>query len=409
VTQSVQNGHTTSYVYNIAARTRTVTYPGGKVITESTDPRSRIAQIDDAGSPPPIVQYTYDLADRVTVRSYPRNGTSSDYTYDTDNRIVALTNAFGATPFANLMYAYDNEGNKKYEQKLQDTTHSEAYLYDAAYRLINYAVGTLVGSSVPAPSTQTSYSLDPVGNWNSKTTNSVTQTRSYNADDELIKINSTNLTYSSDGNPLNDGTYAYTYDEENRLTKITRLSDSAIVGQYLYDAFSRRVQKVADPNGTSVTTRYFYDGTRVIEEQDGLGNTLATYVYGRRIDEVIVMVRAGLTYYYHQNALGSVIAITNSVGSPVERYSYDAYGLATVTNGAFTAVPPNAWGTPHSAIGNPWMFTSRRLDEEAGLYFYGLRYYDPLKGRYLQRAPVPYATGQNLYEYAKDNPLFWLN
>jgi RHS repeat-associated protein len=406
VASSVQNGHTTSYVYHIPGpSTRTVTYPGGRVITESLDARTRVAQIDDVISPPPIVVYTYDFGDRVVSRAYPRNGTSAAYTYDAADRILALNSAMGATPIADFTYSYDNEGNKKYEQKSQDTTHSEAYLYDTTYRLINYAVGTLVGSSVPSPSTQTSYSLDPVGNWNSKTTNLVTQTRTHNVVDELIKINSTNLTYSADGNPLNDGTYTYTYDEENRLTKITRISDSAVVGQYLYDALSRRVQKIADPNGTPVTTQYFYDDARVIEEQDGLGNTLATYVYGNYVDEVLTMDRGGSTYYYHPDALGSVVAITNSSGGPVERYAYDAYGLATVTNGTFTAVPPNGWGTPHSAIGNPWMFTSRQLDEEAGLYFYRARYYDPLKGRFLQRDPVRYADGQSLYEYVKDNPL----
>src|SRR4029077_11645533 len=142
------------------------------------------------------------------------------------------------------------------------------------------------------------------------------------------------------------------------------------VGQYQYDALGRRVQKSASPSGSAATTRYYYDDARIIEEQDGFGAVRATYVYGDYIDEVLTMTRAGQTYYYHQNALWSPGAVTDSTGMAVERYAYDAYATPAVTTGSGTAVPPNVWGTPHSAIGNPYLFTGRELDEETGLYYY---------------------------------------
>ncbi len=40
-------------------------------------------------------------------------------------------------------YAYDNEGNKFYEQETHETGRSEAYTYDSVYRLVDYQVGTL--------------------------------------------------------------------------------------------------------------------------------------------------------------------------------------------------------------------------------------------------------------------------
>jgi RHS repeat-associated protein len=402
--QTVQNGHTTNYSYNIPGRTRTVTYPGGRVTTDHTDARTRLDHIDDAGSPPPIVQYTYDLGDRVTNRAY-RNGTSAAFSYNADNWVLNLQHSHGITPIAGFSYAYDNEGNKQFENKLQDTTHSEAYQYDNTYRLINYAVGTLVGSTVAVPSTQTSYNLDPVGNWNSKTTNAITQTRVHDVVNELTKIDATHLTYDLNGNLQNDAAYIYAYDEENRLTRVTRIADSALVGQYQYDALGRRVQKIANPAGTSATTVYFYDDSGIIEEQNSLGITQATYVYGNYVDEVLTMDRGGQTYYYHQNALWSVEAITDNTATSVERYSYDAYGFVTTTNGTGMPIPPNAWGAPHSAIGNPWTFTGRQLDEEGGLYFYRARYYDPVKGRFIQRDPLLYIDRVNLYEYAHSNPI----
>jgi RHS repeat-associated protein len=406
VTNTVQNGHAIAYTYNIPGRIRTLTYPGSRVINEHTDPRARLDHIDDAASPPPIVQYNYDLANRAAARTY-RNGTTTAYSYNTNDWVVNLQHSHGATPIAGFAYAYDNEGNKQFEQKLQDTTHSEAYQYDNVNRLINYKVGTLVGSTVPVPSTQTAYNLDPVGNWNSKTTNAVVQNRTHNAVNELTQIDAAILTYDADGNLQTDPAFSYAYDEENRLTKVTRTSDSAVVGQYQYDALSRRVQKIADPAGPPVTTVYFYDDARVIEEQSTLGVTQATYVYGNYVDETLTMDRGGQTYYYHQNALWSVEAVTDSAANPVERYSYDAYGLVTVTTGAGAPVPPNAWGTPHSAIANPWLFTSRQLDEETGLYYYRARYYDANKGRFLQRNPRGYVDGMNLYEYAGSRPTYY--
>jgi RHS repeat-associated protein len=406
VLTSGQGGETVSYGYHIPTpTTRTVTYPGGSAITESLDVRGRLSRIDDA-STPSIVTYSYDAANRVLTRNY-RNGTSAAYTYNNDDWVTTLQHG----SIAGFTYAYDNEGNKQFEQKLQDTNHSEAYQYDKTYRLIDYKVGTLVGSTVPVPSTETQYSLDPVDNWLKKvtvSTTTTTETRTHNAVNEITAINGASLSYDNDGNLTADSLYTYTYDEENRLTSVTRQSDSRVVGQYQYDALSRRVQKAANaatPPSPS-TTCYFYDDMRVIEEQNCAGATQATYVYGNYVDEVLTMDRLGTTYYYHQNALWSVEAVTNSAGTPVERYRYDAYGAVTVLDGSFNPVSPNAWGTPHSAIGSPWMFTGRQLDEEAGLYDYRARDLDTGKGRFLQRDPVEYEDGMNLYAYVRDMPTF---
>lgn len=408
VTQTVQNGQTVRYSYDIPGRTRVVTYPGGRVITEHTDARVRLDHSDDGASLPPIVQYAYDLGNRVTTRRY-RNGTLTTYTYNADDWIVSLEHSFGSTRVAGFGYAYDNEGNKQFEQKRHDTTHSEGYQYDSTDRLITYQVGTLVGSTVPVPSTQTSYNLDPVGNWNSKTTNAVTQNRVHDAVNELIQIDATNVTYDADGNLQNDATYTYAYDEENRLTNVTRNSDSAGVGQYQYDALGRRVQKIANPAGVPATTFYLYDDARIIEEQDSLNVTQATYVYGNYIDEVLTMDRSGHPYYYHQNALWSVEAITNNIAVPVERYAYDAYGSVTVADGTGNPLPANAWGTSHSVIANPWFFTGRQIDEETGIYFYRNRYYNAALGRFISRDPIGYAAGINLYEYVGDSPTYWMD
>ena len=93
--------------------------------------------------------------------------------------------------------------------------------------------------------------------------------------------------------------------------------------------------------------------------------------------------------------------------TPVDVVHAIAFPYAALIENALGApLPPNAWGTPHSAIANPSMFTGRDLDEEAGLYFYRARYYDTEKGRFLQRDPLGYFAGMNLYEYAGSEPMY---
>jgi RHS repeat-associated protein len=403
IVQTTQNGRIISYSYDIPGRTRSVTYPGGRSITEQYDLRTRLGEVDDTLSPPPIAQYTYDLGNRVVSRA-DRNGSLTAYTYNANNWVTSLEHSFGGTRIAGFGYDYDGEQNKKFEEKRHDTTHSEAYQYDTTNRLIKYLVGTLVGSTVPAPSTQTTYSLDPVGNWTSKTTDAVTQNRVHDSLNELTQLDAQPIAYDFNGNMKNDGAFVYAYDEENRIISATRVSDSAVVGQYQYDALGRRVERSINPVGSPVTVDYFYDGVRLIEEQTGGAATVANYVYGNFIDEILQMQRGGQFFYYHHNELGTVSAITDSSGAAVERYTYDAYGAPNIFTGAGAPVPPNAWGTPHSAIGNPSMFTGRELDEETGLYYFRARYYDTAKGRFLERDPEGYVNGMNLYEYANDNP-----
>lgn len=295
--------------------------------------------------------------------------------------------------------------SKLFEEKFHIPTDSEAYQYDDIYRLIDFRVGQLVDSTVPVPSTQTDWNLDCLGNWLNKTTDGVPENRTHNVVNEITAIDAVPIYHDDNGNLQEDENYTYEYDEENRLIRVTRIADSQVVGEYQYDALSRRVVKLIDPGGMDISTHYFYDDARVLEEQDAFGVTQATYVYGNYIDEVMTMDRGGQTYYYHQNSLWSVAAVTDSATNVVERYAYDAYGCVTITDGSGIPVPDNPWGTPHSAIGNPYMFTGRRLDEETGLYYYRARYYDCVKGRFLQRDPLGYVDGMNLYEYVGNNPI----
>jgi RHS repeat-associated protein len=148
--------------------------------------------------------------------------------------------------------------------------------------------------------------------------------------------------------------------------------------------------------------------------------SIATYVYGRYIDEVLQMQRCGtgilpvdcttgvppVDYYYHTDDLYNVMAVTDGAGNVVERYEYDDYGTPMV-------MAPDGTVFASSTIGNPYLFTGRRYDAETSWYHYRTRYLDPAAGRFTTRDTIgiwgdPYELG-NGYSLVGNSPLSWLD
>lgn len=409
---SAQNGRSIAYSRDIPGRTLAMSYPGGRTVTESYDYRNRPLSIDDAASPPALATYAYDAGNRVLTRAY-RNGTLATYRHNPNNWLDSVEHNLGAGLIAGFRYRYDLEGNKRCEEHLHQPTRSEAYAYDSLHRLVSYRVGLPDAScSVPFPDTQTAYQLDPLGNWTSRTIDGSSEFRTHGPANEILTIDGLPYEHDDRGNLDRDPRFSYLYDDENRLTGVLRLADGRLVAQYLYDALGRRVAKTTDPDpvvSDPRTTLHFYDDARIIEEQDPAGATLATYVYGIYVDEVLVMERGAGTFYYHQNSLYHTAALTDAGGHPVERVTYDPYGSPRITDGLFVPVPPNSWGTAHSAVGNSILFTGRELDEETGLYFFRARSVDPNLGRFLQRDPAGPADSLNLHEYLQSRPTHFVD
>jgi len=68
-------------------------------------------------------------------------------------------------------------------------------------------------------------------------------------------------------------------------------------------------------------------------------------------------------------------------------------------------ITDKTFGQRISGFGNPYLFTARRFDEKAGVYYYRNRYYEPRHGRFVSRDPLVYEDGFNLYPYVLNSPV----
>ncbi|MCE9588883.1 MAG: RHS repeat-associated core domain-containing protein [Verrucomicrobia bacterium] len=148
-----------------------------------------------------------------------------------------------------------------------------------------------------------------------------------------------------------------------------------------------------------VTTSYAYDGWNLIEDYDGAGNELARYIHGPQSDDILAKISPTGAVYYIQDGNHNVTAITDGTGAVQERYSYDVYGTATITDAAGNVLTV-------SGQGNRFMFTGREFVSQIGLYDYRNRVYSATLGRFLQTDPIRFEAGDiNIYRYVGNGPV----
>ena len=174
--------------------------------------------------------------------------------------------------------------------------------------------------------------------------------------------------YDDNGNliTIDDGsgnTRTFGYDPHNRL--VHHSSTGGLTTKYLYDALGRRIQSTvvhnpSDPSEDEIT-RFLYSGHRVIEERDGEDNVLASYVYGRGLDEVVSMQRDVLDgsgdfepdgtaedYFYLGDMQNNTLVLVDVDGQMVEAYAYgtELRPYAHFNGNATAHQYPNDFGMP---------------------------------------------------------------
>jgi len=105
------------------------------------------------------------------------------------------------------------------------------------------------------------------------------------------------------------------------------------------------------------------------------------------------------SYYPVYDGNGNISEYFDSTGATVAHYQYDAFGREVGI--------PAQQGPDHDKFAH--RFSTKYLDDETGLYYYGYRYYDPVTGRWPSRDPIGERGGVNLYGFVGNAGVNWID
>lgn len=222
-----------------------------------------------------------------------------------------------------------------------------------------------------------------------------------------------NYTYDVNGNLLSDGTRNFAYDDENEL--IGACVSNAWSNSFAYDGKMRmRIERDFTWQGGAWSQtselHFIYDGNVVIEERNASNNPLVSYTRGNDLSGSLqgaggiggLLARThdgeevpGSTLtnaFYHADGNGNITALMFPNQQLTAKYLYDPYGNTLSVCGPL-------------AEANKYRFSSKRWMDNAGLYYYGYRFYDPNLQSWVNRDPKQERGGKNLYEFAQKTPI----
>jgi RHS repeat-associated protein len=363
---------TVLYGHDALGQVTSITYPGGKTLTNFFDPLGRLTnQVDWASRQ---TSYTYDLADRLLTRTYP-NGVLQSNVFDNAGRITGLSYHVAAAPSQlptnainiALSYAYDRNGNR--------TGSGER--------------GTLAWP-LPSLSDETSQF-----------------TASGRITNRVDSLNSTNhFTYQFDpsGNMTNatgPESFSLSYDEDNRVMAIKwdcGITEKLITNRY--DALGRRISKTLDAQTTGFVLSLHGGMERTLCDLDGNGNVIAWYVHGPDLCYKVDYTN-GLTCY-HGDAMADIMALTDGKTNTVIQYAYTPYGRSL----GLSSLSSNL----QAQIYNPYTFVGSQgvMNEAPGLFFMRARYYSAEASVFLSTDPMKKigpGWKPTAYDYAEGNAI----
>jgi len=203
-------------------------------------------------------------------------------------------------------------------------------------------------------------------------------TNTFNADNQYTN---TGYSYDGEGNPTTYNGTTPTFDAEDRMTAF----GTALTNGYLSSGLRAWKQ-----NNSGTRTYFLYDGTEPVCEVDTNGNVLGTNTFGA--DGLISRHVGSSSTFYTFDTQGGNAQRLDSSGSILASAMFDAYGSHVSSDGSTD---------PFSGYGGQWGYYS---DSETGLELCTYRFYDPAIGRFINRDPIGYDGGVNIYSYVGNNP-----
>ena len=336
-----------SYIYDAARNIQSITYPGGLVVSYTYDSRNRISSASWGTGD--SLTYTYDPTGNV-LKERRSNGTESNYSYDGNSRVIKIEHKKGSDIFANMDYKRDAVGN---------TTEATVTLPISPI---------LTSESITAENNGVNQTTALHSAWGS-------DSFTYDANGNLTRIEG-----NGGSKPL-----SAVYDGENRPTSLTL---DGVATAYIYNGLGLKTKAVSGAQ----TRNFHHDPSgKLMFETDGNGTVTTWYIYtGKRLSSMAKP--SGGKYFYHFDKTGNTIALTDQNGNVASAYAYEPFGKVSNKTGA---------------VANPFTYVGAFgvMDEGNGIYYMKNRYYDASTGKFLQKDPIGFAGGINMYAYVGNNPV----
>nr|WP_321349289.1 RHS repeat-associated core domain-containing protein [uncultured Methanoregula sp.] len=355
-----------------------------------------------------------------SIESQPSTDKRIAYTYRY-NLANQRTNAVLADNTA-WNYAYDDLGQLTSGVKVDPQSKP---VDTAAYQYSYDTIGNR--KSAVAGGIQVDYQVDALNRY----TNAVAVARGGDGkttDPSAISSRTGASQYDADGNLKSDGTWVYTWDAENRLIAMESGAGVSPANrkrlEFQYDSESRRIAKrvntwTADRRpqtsgswSLASDLRFVYDGWNLVAELQSNGShlkseisNLRSYLWGLDLSGslqgaggvggLLAVVNPGnraAVSFVSYDGNGNVVSLVDAASGTVsDRYEYDPFGNEIAT------------AKTHQLI-NPFRFSTKFIDDETGLVYYGYRYYCPGEGKWLSRDPIEEQGGVNIYGFVYNAP-----
>ena len=385
-------GREISYEYDAMGRRTGIVYPDGSRAAFAFDKNDRLKKITDAAMQ--SISYTYDGAGNLAKAVQPGNTVS--YTYDKNNRPVAVERLFGVDTRASEQITYDALGRIKTHtgtSSIPEYAFSRSYTYDALGRLASYSDGENTEN----------YLYDALGNRTEKQTDGKTAAAyQYNAMNQLTAMTQ------------GEETYSYLYDRRGNLTE-ERLGEQ-VLKSYAYNATNRMISGKNLVSGTK--SEYTYNGLLArVRKTSGaaVSSYIPDYPGGIYNDLVTQTAGTGTVNAVYGQGYGRVsqrFMPEAGTGAADTYFQHDLYGSTLFAVDAQGVVRHHAshdiWGMPETicddiSVASGLRFTTYDYDAVLGKHFAHARMYDPSQGRMLGADPVK--RGLNGYAYCDNDPV----
>jgi RHS repeat-associated protein len=383
-----------------------VTYPA---VPGAGDRRSVSYTNDNAGRTASLSSSATSYAPAASVSSigYASHNALATQTYGNslihaisyNNRLepseIKLGTSGAPTSIIDLVYSYGTTNNNGNVQSIAYSggglTYSQTFAYDALNRL------TTAQENSGTNWSQTN-GYDRYGNrWIDL--GGGNQSLYFTTSNNRI----TGSSYDNAGNLLSDGYHSYSYDAENKISKVDGTT------AYVYDGAGLRVRKLV---GENVRFIYGLSGQLIAEYSGSTGALTKEYIYGQNGLVATIepaAVNSNGTRYTTPDVLGSPRVLTNSSAGVVSRHDNMPFGeeIGSGIGGRTTGM---GFGI---SDGQRQKFTSHERDAETGLDYMEARYYQGSQGRFTSADSVSGSVlnpqTMNLYAYVINNPLRYID